>query len=228
MVLQEEKTDNRGRPSKLTHEMIAKITTAIELTSLPMDRIAPRCGITKQTYYSWLKKGETIINCRDLPDDDPDKIDVDALSDYEHLCAELYLAVDDAYSQREEVWLSQIKDIARRKGDWRAIMWMLKIHHPVYRTAELPPEPEPEEEDYDDDDMFDEPAPYEETIDVNQDTSDIDVDEDDEDAENFDDDGFFTDGDDNDDLEDELEDELDEEDENEEFEETHNEFQEET
>ena len=152
--------NNVGRPSKLTHDLKAKLLTAIELTDLPMDRIAPHVGITKQSYYAWLKKGETILRSRSLADDDQDKIDESTLSEHELLCADLYEEVQLAYTAREDNVLSEIKMIAKRRGDWRAYQWLLKIWNEAYRTADLIPEPEPEEEDWDEDDMFTQGAPH--------------------------------------------------------------------
>ena len=149
----------RGRPSKLTRDLKARLITAIELTDLPMDKIAEHVGVTRQAFYKWVKKGEVIHQSRSLPDDDPEKIDESAMSEYEEICLELHYDLQQARTVRQNIVLSEIRNIAKRRGDWRAYQWVLKIWDPTYRTAEIIAEPEPEEEELDEDPMFESGAP---------------------------------------------------------------------
>ena len=161
---------DKGRPSKLTPELIAKIQTAIETSNLPMDRITIHCGITKQAYYKWINKGEALVEREQLlansDEADAEEFDEDALTDHERLCMQLYQILEPAYTFRENRLLSTIENIALKKGDWRALQWLLKISHSAYRTAEMLPELEPEEEDeYEEEaDIFKTPAPSENEV----------------------------------------------------------------
>ena len=155
----------RGRPSKLTTEMIAKLVTAIETSTLPMERIAPHCGVTKQAYYKWINKGQALVEKDELfresgDEDELEDFDESALTDHERLCMQLYEQVQSANTFKEKRLLNTVENIALKKGDWRAIQWILKVSHAAYRTAEIPPELEFEEEDeYEEDEVFKAPAP---------------------------------------------------------------------
>ena len=168
------KSKDVGRPSKLDEVMIAKLKTAVSTSNLPMERIVQHCKITKQSYHNWINKGEALLekeqllanseNTEDL--EDLEAFDESMLNDHDRLCMLLYQEMEYAYTEREKRVTSTIETIALKRGDWRALQWLLKIWHPSYRTAEIPPELEYEEEDEyeEEEDIFKTPAPSEDEI----------------------------------------------------------------
>ncbi len=118
--------------NKLTVTIAERIMTAVEVSKLPLYRIAASCGITYQTLRNWLRDGEDYQ--KQLEDGKIRKGDLNTKQKRE---LELYLRVEVARTNVEAGYLSRIHEIAEKKEDIGAFQWLLKIQDPFYRDAEI-------------------------------------------------------------------------------------------
>lgn len=117
---------------KLTPTVAERIVTAVEMTNLPMYRIASYCEITYQTLRNWLRDGEDYQ--KQLEDGKIKKGDLTTKQKRE---LELYLRVEVARTNVEVRYLNRIHEIAEKKEDFRAFQWLLKLQDPFYRDADI-------------------------------------------------------------------------------------------
>jgi hypothetical protein len=96
---------NRGRKSKLTRELIRKMTELLATGSYAY-RVAEACGINEATYYEWLSIGEKTPT---------------------GIYAEFYDAVKQAEAKAEMVKVNQVS--VAGETDWRAAAWFLSHKH---------------------------------------------------------------------------------------------------
>ena len=81
---------------KLTQTISERIVTAVELSNLPLYRIAAYCGITYQTLRNWLRDGEEYQ--KQLDDGKKKKSDLNTKQKKE---LDLYLRVENARTHVE-------------------------------------------------------------------------------------------------------------------------------
>ncbi len=117
---------------KLTATIVERIVTAVEVSKLPLYRIAAYSGITYQTLRNWLRDGED--HQKQLEDGKIKKGDLNPKQKRE---LELYFRVEVARTTVEAGYLARIREIAEKKEDIRAFQWLLKIQDPFYRDAEI-------------------------------------------------------------------------------------------
>jgi hypothetical protein len=103
-------TKTRGRPTKITSELIKKIVRLIKADNY-FDVACRACGITRQTGYNWLERGKVEaqrIESGGTPVDEP-------------LYVEFFYSVDQAEAQAE---CEDIRYIRSGYQDWQARAWI--------------------------------------------------------------------------------------------------------
>ena len=99
-----------GRKTKLTRKLIAEAVEGIEKGHYAKT-VCQALGISENTYYTWLKKGEEQIE-----------------NDERGVFREFYESVKKAQAEGEQELLQIIRDTAAR--NWTAAAWMLERMHP--------------------------------------------------------------------------------------------------
>jgi hypothetical protein len=95
-----------GRPTSLTAALIAKLVKLLR-AGMFISEAATACGISKQSFYSWIKRGG------EAPEGD--------------LHREFYDNINVAIAEGEAMHVLNISEAARR--DWRASAWFLERRH---------------------------------------------------------------------------------------------------
>lgn len=107
-----------GRPLKLNHELIARLTVALK-TGAYVETAAAYVGIHKDTFYRWLRKGN----------DERNHIQNGGKPRKTYgLYLDLYDAVEKAQATAETRDLAIISSAA--ETHWQAAAWKLERRHP--------------------------------------------------------------------------------------------------
>ena len=112
-----------GRPSKLTPEVQNRIVAAIQRGAY-IETAAQLAGISKPTFYDWLKRGQAISAMLDEAheNEQPD------ISAHEADLANFSNAVNRALAESEVRDITAI-DTAAQQGTWQAAAWKLERKH---------------------------------------------------------------------------------------------------
>lgn len=121
-----------GRPSKLTAELQERVLDAV-LEGAFIEVACQACGISKRTFYRWLKRGEE-AEARAMEqfdsDDEPDLEDL-----YEHVAPEEWPYLDFCHAVQSAEAFSELELLRKvtRGGEqpWTAYMTVLERRHPT-------------------------------------------------------------------------------------------------
>ena len=105
-----------GRPSKLTPETHNRIVAAIQRGAY-IETAAQLAGISKETFYQWLKKGRAIAD-----EQEP------CITPHHEALRNFSDAVNKALAESEIRDLTAI-DTAAQQGTWQAAAWKLERKH---------------------------------------------------------------------------------------------------
>lgn len=115
---------------KLTPTIIIKIVTAVELTDIPLYRLAEHCEITYQTLRNWLRNGEKYKQQLD-----EGKIQESDLNTKQQRELDLFVRVEVARSKLvSDPTLKHIRAYAVEKLDTRDLIGRLKRMNKDYRV----------------------------------------------------------------------------------------------
>lgn len=99
----------RGRPSKLTDELVERVRLLVAAGN-PLQLAAEACGVQRQTLHAWIRRGE-----RGGATNEP----------YRTFAA----AVEQARAEAEGDLVAQVRK-ASASGSWRAAAWLLERSAP--------------------------------------------------------------------------------------------------
>jgi hypothetical protein len=105
-------TPQVGRPSKLTPELIAKLSNYIAKGNYAITA-CKCCGISEHTFYDYVKLGEA-----------------DLENGVESLYAQFLQSIKSAEAEAEASLASMIKETALEKREWLPAMTFLERRHP--------------------------------------------------------------------------------------------------
>jgi len=109
-----------GRPTKLNEDIQNRIVAAIQRGAY-IETAAKMTGITKATFYDWLKKGAHV---RDILEKNEDMI----ITEEQNQLMEFSYAIQKATAESEIRDLAAI-DTAAQNGQWQAAAWKLERKH---------------------------------------------------------------------------------------------------
>jgi hypothetical protein len=104
-------SNKRGRPCKLTPEVIQRLSEAIKLGAT-YELACNYAGVTYQTFRSWMIKGENTRR--------------------KNKFFELFKAIKEAEGEAAYKWLALI-DKAAIEGSWQAAAWKLERRHREFK-----------------------------------------------------------------------------------------------
>jgi len=110
------------RPTKLTHELISQADTLLRAGNW-VDTVAQMLGVTRRTFYNWLKRGEEeALRLEDGGDMDED----------ENIFADFFHTVERAraFAEVNSVRVLRTGASQRIEGDWKASLAWLERARP--------------------------------------------------------------------------------------------------
>lgn len=115
-------TKKRGRPLKLTDELIEQLASAVRVT-MYVETAVQAAGIHKDTFYEWLK---TAARAREKLANGTAK---SKLTDKEKLCIRFSDRMKEAQAEGEQADNALVIRAAQN-GAWQAAAWRLERRHP--------------------------------------------------------------------------------------------------
>jgi hypothetical protein len=109
-----------GRPTKLTPELVERVCRYIRAGSF-IESAALGCGITRQTFYTWMRAGHAARDDRLAHNQRGAGAGEFLLTPEEERCVEFLDAMEEALSVAENRWVCGIVEAGER--DWRAWAW---------------------------------------------------------------------------------------------------------
>lgn len=113
------KKGGKGRPTKLTKEVQAKIVSAIRAGNY-METAAAFAGIHKSTFHDWMKQGQRLREKFEKSGEKPDKNQTNLI----HFSDSIEKALAEA-EMRDVMTITQASE-----EDWKAAAWRLERKHP--------------------------------------------------------------------------------------------------
>ncbi len=116
---------------KLKKNIITRIVTAVEVSSLPLYRIAEHCDITYQTLRNWLRNGEKYK--QQLEEGKIRKSDLNTKQKRE---LDLFVRFEVVRSNSDYDQRKRTRASAEKKDDIHALVKKLRSLHKVYREVD--------------------------------------------------------------------------------------------
>lgn len=121
-----QKKADRGRPFIISPEMIKNLVAALQ-SGAYIETAAAYAGISKDTFYRWLKIGRAVKDA--AMDEETGLLDMNRIPADQRQFAELSDAVEKAQADSEMICLQQIQKAAL-DGAWQAAAWRLERKFP--------------------------------------------------------------------------------------------------
>ena len=98
------KQNTAGRPALINSDLVEAICQAVEIEITPVDVIRQRFSIQHRTFWNWKLSGRAAI---EKPEAE--------LSDYEKLCRQLVLRLDELRKQQQQTLIDTIREPSHAK-----------------------------------------------------------------------------------------------------------------